>query len=110
RPLSRNESSSFSAGISSPSAAAVAYILHHNSPEQLHETLLTAVSKAPLSLKQYQIDALLDILYTASIPFAHVAEEAVANRISRHCAHCHRNYLEKNNGRLVCIVDHDTPQ
>ncbi|KAJ7678890.1 hypothetical protein DFH06DRAFT_965906, partial [Mycena polygramma] len=108
--LSRNENSSFSAGISSPSAKAIVYVLANNTPGDVHHLLNKALTEAPLSLNQYQIDALLDILKTASIPYAHVAEHRVEDQVSRHCVRCHHDYLEKDNGWLACTIDHDAPQ
>ncbi|KAJ7030403.1 hypothetical protein C8F04DRAFT_1113513 [Mycena alexandri] len=110
RTLSRNRDMSFSEGIFSPAAEANLYILANVTPEELHSGLVKALTVAPISLTQRQIDGLLATFQSAGIPQAAVAQRAVANETLRHCVRCHQNYLEKNNGREACIIFHDPLQ
>ncbi|KAJ6531873.1 hypothetical protein B0H19DRAFT_1189032 [Mycena capillaripes] len=106
RRLSRTQNFSFSEGIFSPSAEAINYVLANITPEEFHSGIKTALTSAPLSLSQRQIDDFLAILKTAGIPKAALAQRAVADETLRHCVRCHFDYYEKNNGRVACSVPH----
>ncbi|KAF8206346.1 hypothetical protein K438DRAFT_1551077, partial [Mycena galopus ATCC 62051] len=108
--LSRNDNTSFSEGLFSDAAEATKYILANISPQDFHSGLLSALTAAPMSLTQRQLDALLVILKAAGIQNAAVAQRAVADGTLRHCVRCHQSYLEKHNGRGACLVMHDIPE
>ncbi|KAJ6513178.1 hypothetical protein C8R45DRAFT_776557, partial [Mycena sanguinolenta] len=101
-------------GVYSSSADVVKYILRNVSADDLQERLYKALNAAPIpGLTPGQIDDLLGILKAVGLPAAAIAEQAVtaASQNARHCARCHQNYLERDNGQRECCIFHsDTLQ
>jgi hypothetical protein len=100
----RFEANSFSVA-GSESAATLTYVLANITPEELHKQVFSAST----TLMPSQIEKLLVALQSAGIVTS-VAQNAITDKTKRHCARCHKTYLEKQNGLDACVVLHCRPE
>ncbi|TEB33277.1 hypothetical protein FA13DRAFT_198286 [Coprinellus micaceus] len=101
----------FSAPGTSTEALALAYVLRHIDPSELHARLLHSVTNASTLL--CSSDTLKNIfrafeeLGVGPTARARVVVEGAEANIERHCVRCHNPYFEKDNGPEECNIPHD---
>ncbi|KAG6908323.1 hypothetical protein DXG01_005299 [Tephrocybe rancida] len=104
RPLpTRVQNLSFST-TNTVSTDIINYTLNNIEPAALHSQLSLGLK----NLHQNQIDQLLSLLQAGKL----VTDREVAaatDSTQRHCARCHKSYIERNNGSSACQILHCKP-
>ncbi|KAG5642816.1 hypothetical protein DXG03_002075 [Asterophora parasitica] len=105
RPIpTRAHNVSFS-NANTEAADIIKYVLHKIDPIEFHKTFATGLK----NLSPLHLNNLVAALKSANV-VSDLDVAAATDKTLRHCARCHKGYVERHNSRNVCVIFHQAPE